>query len=230
MKELEIEGKTVEEAIAIALKKLGVKKEEVNIEVVNEGKQGLFGLMGSSPAHIRVKLKKEAEEPGGEVAGEPAIEISGEEQGQVKTVLAKLLGLMDIKGDIETSYSQERIVADIKSPDGAILIGKKGQTLESLQFLTSLIVNRERAKRNDDQRLRVVIDTEGYRKRRAIALEHMAEQAAQEVKTTGKRQLMEPMSAQDRRIVHLSIGDDPELEVQSEGEGSDRRIVVRKKQ
>ena len=224
MKQVEIEAKTVEEAIKLALKKLGAKKEEVDIEVINEGKMGLFGLMGATPAQVKVRLKDNR----GQVKQQKE-ETSSSLQDKVKEILIKILNLMGIDAEVETSVTSERITANVKSSQGALLIGKKGQTLESLQLITSLIANKQMSMNGDNRRVRILLDTEGYRKRRESNLEKLAEQIATRVKETGKTEMMDPMPAQDRRIIHISIGDDPELDVVSEGEGIYRKIVIRKK-
>ncbi len=224
MKQVEIEAKTVEEAIKLALKKLGAKKEEVDIEVINEGKMGLFGLMGATPAQVKVRLKDKR----GEVKQQKE-ETASSLQDKAKEILIKILNLMGIDAEVETSVTSERITANIKSSQGALLIGKKGQTLESLQLISTLIANKQMSMNGDNRRVRILLDTEGYRKRRESNLEKLAEQIAAGVKETGKTEFMDPMPPQDRRIIHISIGDDPELDVVSEGEGIYRKIVIRKK-
>jgi len=224
MKGIEVEGKTVEEAIETALKQLGVKKEEVEIDIVNEGKMGLFGLMGASPAKIKVCLKnKEA------VPGQRPAEISPEHEKMVKDVVSELLRLTGVSAEVNISVAGGRLLAEINSPDGALLIGKRGQTLDALQFIVNLIINRQLSQKAQAGRLVVVLDTENYRHKREIALENLAKNIADRVKQTGDKQEMEPMSPQDRRVIHLAIGDDPELNVNSEGEGIYRKIVVRRK-
>ncbi|MFH1238486.1 MAG: RNA-binding cell elongation regulator Jag/EloR [bacterium] len=224
MKEIEVEGKTVEEAIEIALKQLGVKKEEVEIDIVNEGKMGLFGLMGASPAKIKVCLKnKEA------IPGQRPVEISPEHEKMVKDVVSELLRLTGVSAEVNISVAGGKLLAEINSPDGALLIGKRGQTLDALQFIVNLIINRQLSQKAQTDRLVVVLDTENYRHKREIALQNLAKNIADRVKQTGDKQEMEPMSPQDRRVIHLAIGDDPELDVNSEGEGIYRKIVVRRK-
>jgi spoIIIJ-associated protein len=224
MKEIEIEGKTIEEAIETALKELGVKKEEVEIEVINEGKMGLFGLMGAAPAKIKVTMRNK------EVSSSKMLtDISPEHEKMAKETVSELLRLSGISGEVKTSVSGGRIVTEIKSPDGALLIGKRGQTLDAYQFIVNLIINRRLSQENGADRLAVVLDTENYRQKRETALRGLAMNIAERVKQTGERQEMEPMSPQDRRIIHLAIGEDPELDVNSEGEGIYRKIVVRRK-
>lgn len=224
MKEIEVKGKTVEEAITTALKQLGVKKDEVEIDIINEGKMGLFGLMGAAPAKIKVRLKnKEIFTP------EPPADISPEQLTMVKDVVTEILRLMEVSAEVKTSAATGRILAEIKSDDGALLIGKRGQTLDGLQFIVNLIINRQISQKSKNGRLSIVLDTENYRQKRETVLKGLAKNVADKVKRTGEKQEMELMSPQDRKVIHLAIGNDPDLDVASEGEGIYRKIVVRRK-
>ncbi|MDD5132058.1 MAG: protein jag [bacterium] len=218
MKEIEVEGKTVEEAINKALSELKVDIERVDIKIINEGKAGLFGLMGATPALVKVGLK------------EPAItqkDLSARAKTIVDTVLAK------IKVDGETKIANEgnKILIDINSTDSALLIGKKGQTLEAFQYIVNLMINKEI--KNGlypgitlEDKYKIIIDTEGYLIRREETLIKMAKNLADKVKESGKKAVLEPMSAHDRRSIHMALQDTPGIKTESEGEGSFRRIVI----
>ncbi len=220
MKQIEVEAKTVEEAVEMALQRLGVKREEVEIEIINEGKMGLFGLMGATPAKIKATLKDEK-------SYAPVNNVLAKAETIVVNMLTEILSLMGINSEIKTVIDSGKIVAEIKSSEGALLIGKRGQTLDALQFIIKILVNKEIKKQCEDDRIKIILDTEGYRQKRETALNRLAKEMAEKVKETRIKQETEPMNPQDRRIVHIAIGDDPELDVISEGDGVYKKMVVR---
>lgn len=225
MEEKEFSGKNVEEAIEKGLKELGLSRDDVEVKILDEGKAGLFGLMGASPAKIKLIVKPlkglKAEEKGKatreKLSGVNLISA----QKRVKEELNEILKLMGMEAEITTSLEEEKVVADIKSENGAILIGKKGQTLNALQLIVNLIVNRD-----EKTRTKVIIDTENYRQRRENALVKMAGEVADEVKSKGRSHELEPMNPAERRVIHLALKDDREVETTSQGEGNFRRVVV----
>ncbi len=214
MESLEIKAKTVDEAIQRALEQLGVSREEVEVTVVKEGKSGIFGL-GAEEAVVRVKTL--APVPGGDVA-ETA---SG--------VLERLLALMGVPGSIvrqaqpitEEGTGATAIVLNIKGGDPGILIGRRGQTLSCLQYLVRLIVGQQ-----TKTWVPIVIDVEGYKQRRYDALQALARHMAEQVKAKGTQFALEPMPAYERRIIHLTLADHPDVTTQSIGEGDFRKVVI----
>ncbi|HUW22864.1 MAG TPA: RNA-binding cell elongation regulator Jag/EloR [bacterium] len=225
MEEKEFSGKNVEEAIEKGLKELGLSRDDVEVKILDEGKAGLFGLMGASPAKIKLIVKPlkglKAEEKG-KAARE---KLSGgnliSAQKKVKEELNEILKLMGMEAEVTTSLEEEKVVADIKSENGAILIGKKGQTLNALQLIVNLIVNRD-----EKTRTKVIVDTENYRQRRENALVKMAGEVADEVKSKGRSRELEPMNPAERRVIHLALKDDRDVETTSQGEGNFRKVVV----
>jgi spoIIIJ-associated protein len=218
MKEIEAEGKTVEEAISKALSELKADMDCVDVKIINEGKAGLFGLMGATPALVRVIMKENAG---------AANEISSRAKAIVDTILAK----MKIDSDTKMTSEGNKIIIDIESLDGALLIGKKGQTLEGFQYVVNLMINKEIKAGlykgiTLEDKYKIVIDTEGYLVRREETLVKMAKNLAEKVKISGKKTELEPMSAHDRRVIHLALQDVPGVKTESEGEGSFRRIVI----
>jgi len=215
MESIEVSAKTVEEAVELALDKLGVSRSEVDVEVLASGKSGLLGL-GAELASVRVTLHQ------------PPIE--GVERADMvvmaKEVLGKLLDLMRIPVLIEFreppgGESEAPISVDISGEDLGILIGSRGQTLASLQYIVNLMVSRR-----FKARARVVIDVEGYRERRNESLRLLALRLADRVKSTRRSFTLESMPASERRVVHLALRDDPEIITQSVGEGENRKVVV----
>ena len=225
MEEKEFSGKNVEEAIEKGLKELGLSRDDVEVKILDEGKAGLFGLMGASPAKIKLIVKPlkglGAEEEREVVREKPSGVNFISAQKKVKEELDEILKLMGMEGEVTTSLEGGRVVADIKSENGAILIGKKGQTLDALQLIVNLIVNRD-----ERTRTRVIVDTESYRQRRENALVKMAREVADEVKSKGNPRELEPMNPAERRVIHLALKNDKDVETTSKGEGNFRRVVV----
>lgn len=225
MEEKEFSGKNVEEAIEKGLKELGLSRDDVEVKILDEGKAGLFGLMGASPAKIKLIVKPVKGLETGERGKATREKLSGgnliSAQKKVKEELNEILKLMGMEAEVTASLEGEKVVADIKSENGAILIGKKGQTLNALQLIVNLIVNRD-----EKTRTRVIVDTENYRQRRENALVKMAGEVADEVKSKGRSRELEPMNPAERRVIHLALKDDRDVETTSQGEGNFRRVVV----
>jgi len=225
MEEKEFSGKNVEEAIEKGLKELGLSRDDVEVKILDEGKAGLFGLMGASPAKIKLIVKPVKGLETGEREEVAREKLSGANlisaQKKVKEELNEILKLMGMEAEVTTSLEGEKVVADIKSENGAILIGKKGQTLNALQLIVNLIVNRD-----EKTRTKGIVDTENYRQRRENALVKMAGEVADEVKSKGRSRELEPMNPAERRVIHLALKDDRDVETTSQGEGNFRRVVV----
>ncbi len=225
MEEKEFSGKNVEEAIEKGLKELGLSRDDVEVKILDEGKAGLFGLMGASPDKIMLIVKPLYGLKAEEKVKATREKLSGgnliSAQKKVKEELNEILKLMGMEAEITTSLEEEKVVADIKSENGAILIGKKGQTLNALQLIVNLIVNRD-----EKTRTKVIVDTENYRQRRENALVKMAGEVADEVKSKGRSRELEPMNPAERRVIHLALKDDRDVETTSQGEGNFRRVVV----
>jgi spoIIIJ-associated protein len=212
---LEISAKTVEEAVANALEELGVSRDEVEVEILSEGKSGFLGF-GGGEARVRVSLIQPAKTR--DVAHTTA-----------KEVLSKLLSLMKVSASIEEVEPQPKeqvpVKLNILGEDLGVLIGRRGNTLYSLQYIVYLIVS---------QRLKahvpVSIDVEGYKERRLDSLKNLAQRMAEHVLATGQPATMEPMPANERRIIHLALREHPGVTTQSIGFGEDRKVTIMKKQ
>ncbi|MDD5258817.1 MAG: protein jag [bacterium] len=218
MKEIEVEGKTVEEAISQALAELKTTIEQVDIKIINEGKAGLFGLMGATPALVKVSLKEDAG-------------TNNEISVQAKTIIDTILAKMQVDGETKITVEDNKILVDVDSIDSALLIGKKGQTLEAFQYIVNLIINKEIKAGTYkgitlENKYKIIIDTEGYLIRREEALVKMAKNMADKVKQARTKIALEPMSAHDRRVIHLALQEISGIKTESEGEGSFRRIVI----
>ncbi|MDP3064610.1 MAG: RNA-binding cell elongation regulator Jag/EloR, partial [Chloroflexota bacterium] len=200
--------KTVEEAVEVALMDLGVGREEVEVEVLSRGKTGFLGI-GSEPARVRVKR----------ILPSQGVATRSME------VVTKLLRAMNAETTATLRSAEDPKtggpVIDIQGDDSGLLIGRRGETLRSLQFLVNLMVNKDTASPT-----RVVLDVEKYKERRYKALEEMALRVAEKVAATGRPITLEPMAPAERRVVHLALADHPRVTTESLGEGSDRRVTI----
>ncbi len=207
MEELEISARTVEEAVREALEHLGVSRDQVEIEVLKKGKAGILGLKGGE-AKIKVKLLDK---------GKPRADISKVAQETLKI----LLQLMGITAEVQVSKNDLPVSLNIEGEDLGILIGRRGQTLACLQYIVRLIVA-EQLK----AWLPLTIDVAGYKKRRHEALQSLALRLAEKVKTSRRSMTLEPMPANERRIIHLALANHPDVSTQSTGEGEGRKVVI----
>jgi len=217
MENLEISARTVEEATQKALTQLNVGLDEVEITVLSEGKSGILGL-GSEDARIRVRLIDLKKKPDSET-----LETA-------RNILENLLTKMGVAAKITVEQSKtvlseedeaEPVVFNIAGDDTGILIGRRGQTLEALQYFVRLITSRKTLSKTP-----IVIDVEGYKQRRYEDLRILAANVANQVKATGSSIRLEPMSAYERRIIHLALANDLDVKTESTGEGNLRRVVV----
>ncbi len=213
MEEIEIVAATVEEAIKKAEAQLGLARDQFEVKVVREGKSGILG-MRSRDAVIRVTPIARTEKANSELAEKDAVEVATE-------VLDKLLKLLGITGKVEMLSDEIPLALNIEGEDLGILIGRRGQTLAALEYVTKLIVA-ERLK----TWLPLTVDVGGYKKRRRDSLQKLALYLAEQVKAKRQAITMEPMPADERRIIHLTLADNPDVTTHSIGEGEDRKVVI----
>jgi spoIIIJ-associated protein len=210
VKEIEVNGKTVDEAIHAALQQLGVGQEQVEIVIVKKGRSGVLG-MGVEDARVKVSLIEKRPENIGEIAGE------------AKAVLENLLRCMGIKGKVVLQASDNGLplTLDIEGDDLGVLIGRRGQGLASLQYIVRVIIA-EKFKVWEP----INIDVAGYKRRRYESLKSLALRLADQVKSSKRSINLEPMPPDERRIIHLALSDHPEISTQSTGEGNERKVVI----
>ena len=209
MEELEITAKTVEQAIEKAEGQLGIRRDQFEVVVVTEGRAGVFEV-GSEEAVIKVKPLAPPEKDVVKVATD---------------ILAKLLKLMGVAGKVEVLSREIPIVLNIESDDSGILIGRRGQTLASLGYIVKLITaGRLKAW------LPLTVDVAEYKKRRYESLQRLALHLAEQVKSRHRAVTLEPMPADERRIIHLTLADHPDVTTHSLGEGENRQVVISLKQ
>lgn len=202
MKSVVKTGRTKEEALVEALKELGVGAEEVEVTVLEETTKGLLGLWGSKSVKIQVKVK--------------------DNPGQVaEFFLREMLVNMGVLGQVEIFRRPDHITLNINGRDLGILIGKHGQTLDAIQSIINLVVNKDREKKE-----RIIVDVEGYRRRREETLRRLALKVADKVKREGRKEALEPMSPHERRIIHASLQEIKGISTYSVGEDPYRHVIV----
>ncbi len=200
----EYRAKTIEEATIEAATDLGVESTKLDIIEVDKGSTGFLGI-GSKPAIIKAKVKEDG-----------IVEST-------KSYLDTLFKAMDMVVNVNIDYDEEKseMNIDLEGPEMGILIGKRGQTLDSLQYLTSLFVNKKK-----DKYIKVKMDTENYRARRKETLENLAKNIAYKVKKSRRQFVLEPMNPYERRIIHSTLQGDKFVATRSEGEEPYRKVVV----
>jgi spoIIIJ-associated protein len=229
---IEKEAKSAEEAIEEICKELGKERDELEFEVVEEKTRGIFGLMGNKRVKVRAQLKgeqrdqqkgEEAQDRGEKVRdrGKKAQEAGDNELTYAKTVLERIVEEIIDSATVEGRVEGETIYLNIKGDGSGLLIGRHGQTLDAIQYIVGRIVGKQLGEKR-----MVVVDTERYRERRKENLEQLAQRMGEKVKSTGRPVSLQPMSASDRRIVHLALKHDREIETRSEGEGEMKNIKI----
>ncbi len=250
---MEFKGKNVDKALEKASAKLKVPKNQIKYEILSYGSSGIFGLAGTKKARIRVNLvdQKENEEfvaareteahaididDTPEIPAEDLEVVEKEDPGHSgnsefpqeaidigRDVLQRIIDAITSDAHITIGKDSERILFDVAGGNPALLIGKRGQTLEAIQSLVEKVVNKHR---NNDNRIRVQVDVEGYLETRKENLEQLAYRLAEKAQRIRKPISMGQMSAYDRRIVHLALKDNPKVNTKSRGEGYLRKLVI----
>jgi spoIIIJ-associated protein len=223
MKELEAEGKTVQVAIENGLKELGLAREDVDVKVLSEGKTGLFGLMGASPAKVKIISRKPAAESAGRKPHGASVISRGSSEVQTTAAdeLRKILQYMKLEASVNSQLKESGVYLDIVSRDSALIIGKHGNTINSLQLILNMLVRQKTG-----ETANVVVDTAGYRVRRERLIERTALQAVKDAVATGNSVPLEPMNSSERKLVHMLLKDNPDVFTNSEGAGAIRRVVI----
>ena len=200
---IEVSAKTVDDAITEACQKFTVTSDKLEYEVIEEGKSGLLGI-GAKPAVIKVRVKSSVDD-------------------KAKDFLKDVFAAMNLTVVVDVKFNEEESTMDVdlSGDEMGILIGKRGQTLDSLQYLVSLVVNKD-----TENYIRVKVDTENYRKRRKETLENLAKNISYKVKRTKRPVSLEPMNPYERRIIHSALQNDRYVTTYSEGDEPFRHVVV----
>jgi spoIIIJ-associated protein len=220
---VEATGETVGEAKWAALRELerrhpGLDKAAVQFEVVAEGERGILGV-GYEPARVVAHLPAEAAEAAAAV--EPAIEEGGQ-VGEARALVAKIVATLGVDADVVAHEESEAIVITCSGPDVGLLIGRHGQTIDAIQYLLNAVGWRAYG----EERKEVVVDAAGYRARRKATLETLALRVAERVQASGESEELEPMTAVERKVVHLRLKDVTGVGTTSEGTEPNRYVVV----
>jgi spoIIIJ-associated protein len=242
-KSWEFVGRTVDEALETALEELGLERDDVHVEILEEPQKSFLGL-GGKEARIRVELIGEwevlgaraQEQPQSDSAKPVKAQVDGEARGgrppsemEAPTGLAvmparmveEILGIMGIDAMVEAKEKEDAVVVDVWGDEVGILIGKNGNTLEAMQYLVNVS-----CRRTGEVTKRIVIDVEGYRKRRKARLEKQAEEMANQAVSQGRSIEMPPMSPSERKIVHMALRRIGGVYTESLGEEPERRVVI----
>lgn len=198
-------AESVNEAIKKGLDDLKIDRSQAEINIIEQGNKGFLGLIGKKQAQIEIIIE------------EDPIEIG-------KDFLKEIFKNTNLDVDInviQSETNQEQVVYDVHSPDLGIVIGRRGETLDALQYLTSLVVNRD-----TEDYLRIIIDAEGYRERREKTLERLAKKLAQKAVEKGRKVVLEPMPPHERRIIHITLKEDSRVKSYSEGEEPFRKVMI----
>lgn len=215
MTTIEKVGKTVEEAVVAALSELGVVREQVTFEVLEEPSKGFLGFIGGKPARVKVTVKDIIKE-------EVVCDVVKTDASTVaEEFLSSVLEKMHMNVKIDKAVEGDSVILNIRGADLGILIGKFGQTLDALQYLTNLAAHRD-----SEDRVRIVVDVEDYRKRRVDTLTRLAKRSAERVIANGEKVSLEPMSPHERKVIHLTLQDDRRVTTHSDGEEPFRRVII----
>lgn len=197
------EAKTVDEALRLALEQLGIEREQADIEVINEGSKGLLGLIGSKNAVVKVTEKLSIEDI-------------------VHDFLEPIFDKMAIEAEIDITVEEGQINIKLTGDDIGIVIGRRGETLDALQYLLSLIINRR-----FENYMRVILDIADYRSKREETLQRLAKRVAEKVVKTRRNVTLEAMNPYERRIIHSTLQEYQNVDTQSVGEEPNRKVVIR---
>ena len=243
MKEYEFEGKTTEDAMEEASRQLNLPAEELNFDILEPGSAGIFGLVGGKKAKIRVTVESpeqadeekekiwvtiESPEQADEEKEKTRVTVEGPEQVDeekgleiAKETLENILIRIPVEATVEAHQMDGKLTLNIEGDRSGLLIGRKGKTLDALQFIVNKIVNKAL-----ERRVNVVVDSENYRKRREESLVQLALKMGDKAKRIRKPVATNPLNPHDRRIVHLALKEDEGLDTRSRGEGLLKKVVI----
>lgn len=219
MREITSTGQTVEDAVKKALKELNVEQEQVDIRIIDEGKKGLFGIFGQKPAIVHVKLKETSELTDALLKWNENTDLNPLDEA--KNFLEQVIKEMGITASVDIKLEEKTAYFNIKGENLAILIGKRGQTLNSLQYLTQLVANK-----TSTDYVPIILDAENYREKRRETLTQLAVKLADKVVKTNKEFSLEPMPSFERKIIHSTLMEDERVQTYSVGTEPNRYVVI----
>jgi len=218
----ETECETIDQAIANALKVLGVERDKISVDILSEGKKGILGF-GAQKARIRATLRKGSIDVNITQSVTKPLNVTAIAE-RARSVLREILNRMGVKASVESTVTGmgEEIILEISADNSGVLIGRKGQTLEALQYLVTRITG----ERTGSEGPHIIVDIENYRARRRKSLEDMALRLGEKAKRQRKTVSVDALSAADRRVIHAVLQDDPWVTTKSLGQGSYRRLLI----
>ncbi|HZW67466.1 MAG TPA: RNA-binding cell elongation regulator Jag/EloR [Pseudogracilibacillus sp.] len=203
MRQVTASGQTVDEAVQTALEQLDTTRDNVEVNVIDEGKRGIFGLFGSKLAVVNVSIAKNQIE-------------------ETEKFIKEITQQMNVDIDLKTTVNNNHVTFEVSGEKIALLIGKRGQTLNALQYLIQLVINK-----HGKQFYRVTLDAEGYRERRRETLQSLAKKMAQKAKRLNRKVALEPMPPYERKIIHTALQADDDITTYSDGVEPHRHIVIK---
>lgn len=249
MGSVEKTGRSVDEAVREALQELGIDRSMAEVEIITAGERGFLGIWGNKLAKVRVSRKNSqtdqkeetldgrrfesssnAEDSADQLkqrqVDAPSLEArkSRDRVEEARAFIEEIVRITELDARVSVESMDEEILVRIDGDPRGLLIGRHGQVLDALQYLCGMVVAR-----TDNDSRRILVDVEGYRQRRIESLQRLALRTAEQVRRTKKQVQMEPMSAQDRRIIHLTLQELPDVVTASQGEGNSRSVVIRYK-
>ncbi len=202
MQAIEKTAKTIDEAVDLALREMGMSREDVTIEVLEQPSKGLLGILGSKPAKVRLEVKNSPSK-------------------RAKEFLSGVIKAMSLDADVIVKEENDILHVSIEGDKLGIMIGRRGETLDAIQYLMNLAVNK-----NQENRKKIYLDIEGYRQRREETLKKLAFKLADKARQRGRSVILEPMSSQERRIIHTALQEEKDITTFSEGEDPYRKIII----
>ena len=202
MQVVEKTAKTVDDAVDQAIAELGISRDEIDIEIIDQPTKGFLGLLGAKPARVKVMVKDT-----------PA--------RRVRTIMSDILSTMDLNAKMNIAEKDNTVIINLEGDNLGILIGRRGETLDALQYLINLSVNK-----NLESRRKFILDIEGYRQRREETLKKLAQKLADKATQRGRNVVLEPMNSLERRIIHTALQGRDDISTFSEGEEPYRKIII----
>lgn len=202
MRKVVVTGRSIEEAVKTGLQQLNVTENRVKTQIIEQASKGFLGLFGAKEAKVELELIPDAYE-------------------EAVLFLQDIFKTMQISITIDQQMDKESVTFNMSGAELGILIGKRGQTLDALQYLVNIVANRY-----SDSHIRIILDAENFRERRRHTLEELASRLASRVIKTKKEVILEPMNAQERKIIHSELQDHPVVKTYSKGEEPNRRVVI----
>jgi spoIIIJ-associated protein len=203
VKQVTATGQTVDEAIESALRKLETTRDRVQVDIIDEGKKGIFGVFGSKPAIVKVSIAVDKTKEGAEY-------------------LLQIAKKMGVDVTVNTIHKENEVTYELSGEKIALLIGKRGQTLNALQYLVHLVVNK-----NVDRHKTVIVDAEGYRERRKETLIQLAERLSQKAIREKRPVTLEPMPSYERKIIHTALQENDKVSTHSDGVEPNRKVIIK---